>query len=72
LITFYEKSIQAVRAQDRPSTWSKVRYGGLANLYVTLTRMKFVPPNQTPDALRAYFASLQKEILEGFKKFRET
>jgi len=72
LVTFYEKAIQAVRSQDRPSTWSKIRYGNLANLYVALTRMKFIPPNQSDEALKGHFVSFQKEITENFKKFRET
>jgi V-type H+-transporting ATPase subunit A len=72
LVTFYERAIQAVRQQDRPATWGKIRFGALSAVYVALTRMKFIPPGQTDEALRAHFISFQKEITEGFKKFRET
>jgi len=73
LVTFYERAIQAVRQQDRPSTWGKIRYGTLLqNIYVQLTRMKFVPPNQTDEQLKTYFTTFQKEIQETFKKFRES
>jgi len=72
LVTFYERAIQAVRSPDRPSTWGKVRYGGLSNLYIKLTQMKFVLPNQTDAALRAHFETFQKEIVEAFNQFRET
>jgi len=72
LVAFYERSIQAVRQQDRPATWGKIRFGSLAPIYVSLTRMKFVPPNQPDEALRAHFVNFAKEIQDAFKKFRET
>jgi V-type H+-transporting ATPase subunit A len=72
LVTFYERAIQAVRQQDRPATWGKIRFGGLSATYVALTRMKFVPPNQTDEALKQHFVNFQKEINDGFKKFRES